>query len=150
MDALGLLLTATGVDRRLTRGSVTQDLISALIVGAVIVGCVIAMTVLLGAALTFAIADHVGDWLSATLIAAAVFAAAAAVLGLVLRWQLGKVGSDVAKPAPSVTAAASDPAQLFAVAESAGLTHPKSLWDIATLVALGFVSGLPSKAPPAH
>jgi hypothetical protein len=34
------------------------------------------------------------------------------------------------------------------MAESAGLTHPRTLWDIATLVALGFVSGLPNKAPP--
>ena len=149
MDALGLLLSATGAGRRLERGTVTQDLVTAVAIAALVIGCAVAMTVLLAAALTFAVADHVGDWLSATLISAAVFAAAGAILGLILRQRVKKAGADLTgRPAPvAATPSASDPGALFAMAESAGLTHPRSIWDIATLVALGFVSGLPKKAP---
>ena len=151
MDPLGLLLTATGVERRLGRGTVTQDLITALIIGALIIGCAVAVMVLLAAALTFAVADHVGDWISATLIAAAIFAALAAVLGLIIRWRVKKTGSYlVGTPAPVSAAAVSNPGQLYQMAEAAGLTHPSSLWDIATLVALGFISGQPGKAPPSR
>jgi hypothetical protein len=153
MDHLGLLLAATGIDRRLERGSVTQNLISALVVGALIVGCTVAAMVLLAAALTFAVADHVGDWISATLIAAAIFAAVGVALGLILRWRLQKTGADlVGNPAPAAAPALSiggtDPVRLYQMAEAAGLTHPRTLWDIATLVALGFIAGLPHKAPP--
>jgi hypothetical protein len=151
MDVLGLLLAATGLDRRPERGAVRQDLITALVAGALILGCIIAVMVLLAASLTFAIATQVDDWITATLIAAVIFAVLAVALGLILRWQLRKAGSDLVRsPASALLPGDSNPGRLIEMAEAAGLTHPRSLWDIATLVALGFIAALPAKNPPAR
>src|SRR5262249_23613280 len=108
-----------------------------------IAGAAIAAVVMLSAAAAIAVAERTGDWLTATLITAAAFALAAVALGLALRRIVAPAGTAVVEH----TASSSNGSErdLYGVAQAAGLTHPHTLWDIATLVALGFIHGSTGK-----
>ncbi len=154
MGQIRMLMEATGLRQHVDR--IERNLVRMLVLGVVAFLCGIVALVFVAMATYAALRPDFGE-VQAALIAAGIFIAVAAVCGLLLsrkprpepRVVERVVETEVETPPIAAAGERPFPAEATSPAALLPNLRAESLWDIATIVAVGVVMGMSNKRKPA-